>query len=104
MVNATIDNAPVSIQLDAGQATTVPTNEVWKVTISVFGRRGSGPWYKAVTINNSPVLGIVSTDGNLETSNSPTGDFVLAGGDTISDIDDLAADDGIAIQGFVVNN
>lgn len=34
MVNSQIENTPVSIQLDDGESTTVPTGEVWKVTLN----------------------------------------------------------------------
>ncbi len=37
MVNATVDNEPISITLKKDESTTVPSGEVWKVTISVTG-------------------------------------------------------------------
>jgi len=104
MVNATIDNVPVSIQLDNGQSTTVPSNETWKVTISLYGTQGdSNADFDAVRINGVEVLGISGDKSNGGAVSSPTASFVLAGGDSVRPIGTVG-DEKCAIQGFVVDS
>jgi len=102
MVNATIDNSPVSIQLLEGETTTVPSNETWKVTISAYavGFNGQGPH---IIINGKTVHGIFGNDDN-DARASTSVNYVLAGGDVIElgGFDTFSS--GLAIQGFVVDS
>jgi len=104
MVNASIDNEPVSIQLAEDESTTVPANETWKVTLSVFGRGmtsdNNGVRFR---LNGESLLGMGGNMSNGVT-NSPTGTFVLAGGDTLILKTFGAVAVGGGIQGFVVNS
>lgn len=100
MVNATVDNQAVSIQLDKAQSTTVPTGEIWKVNISVCsnGDNGSTKIGK-VKINGVSVLEM--TTGSSLGSDSPTMSCVLVSGDTVST---ESSSNGTAnISGFVIN-
>lgn len=95
MVNATVDNEPVSIVLAGGESTTVPSNEVWRVSIHLansYNRThltidGKGIWY--ASRNDT------SSDGNLL-------NVTLTGGQTIEESKGQA-DTAILITGFVVN-
>jgi len=95
MVNATVDNAPVSIQLN-GTSTTVPSNETWVVHIGVHGGKDDSQ----LRIN-----GVNSTlsSGNSGNPHPPQFKMVLAGGDTIAE---GAGGNGtmVSIQGFVVDS
>ena len=95
MVNATVDNEPVSIVLAGGESTTVPSNEVWRVSIhlaNTFNQTqlkidGKGIWYGSRDAS--------SGDGNLL-------NVTLTGGQTIEESKGKA-DTAILITGFVVN-
>lgn len=95
MVNATVDNDPVSIVLDGAQSTTVPSNETWKVSIylgqenqTVIQIDGIGDFEAAVG----------SSTGAYRMEN-----VVLTGGQTITEIRD-EVESVIFITGFVVNS
>lgn len=95
MVNATVDNAPVSIQL-SGTSTTVPSNETWVVQIVVHGGL------------NTSILEINSVGGTATTSTAsnpkpPGFKMVLTGGDTVKERRGKT-DSMVSIQGFVVDN
>jgi len=95
MVNATVDNAPVSIQLN-GTSTTVPSNETWVVQIGVH----SG--------SRQTQLGINGVGESLSSSNSsdphpPQFKMVLTGGDTVAELQGNSTS-MVSIQGFVVDN
>lgn len=80
MVNATVDNSPVSIQLPANGSTTVPTGETWRVTL-----QGSG------------LLSINATENH-----EPNGEEItVVDGDTLEEIG-ATGGSGIIIQGWVV--
>jgi hypothetical protein len=105
MVNATIDNPPVSIQLDISETTTVPTNETWKVTLSVFATAfDADDDVTLFTINNTPAIGITGDMDNGGAVSSPSDTFVLDGGDDIKLVVDGGKRFGGVIQGFVVNS
>ena len=104
MVNATIDNTPVSIQLNTGQSTTVPTNETWKVTISVFANKlGDRTSFVVFELNGKKMFGMVGNNGGGPMT-SPSGSFVLTGGDTLKLTDTTAGNPGGSIQGFIVDS
>lgn len=95
MVNATVDNDPVSIVLDGAQSTTVPSNETWKVSIYLG--------------NESQTVIQIDGIGDFESANgSATGAYrmesvVLTGGQTIAEIRD-EVEAVVFITGFVVNS
>jgi hypothetical protein len=95
MVNATIDNDPVSIQLN-GQSVTVPSNEVWKVKIGVHT---SGRFSIAI-ING---VGRIVADEASTSPRVPEFDMVLQGGDTIEEFKGEQYS-MVTIQGFVVKS
>ena len=95
MVNATIDNAPVSIQL-SGQSTTVPANETWKVNIGVH----SGEEPSTLIING--VVGTTSSI-NQDAPHPPQFEMILNGGDTIEENKGFNGS-MLSIQGFVVDS
>lgn len=90
MVQATVDNQPVSIVVGDSESTTVPSGEIWKVTIKLFG--GS---YRA-SINGTDIL---NADGNNQSVPIET---VLVGGDTVK-CKNTSSGEGLHIGGFVVN-
>ena len=115
MTNTTIENQALSIQLTSSESVTVPTGEVWKVTIS-----GRAAVAAAIEAGNQSVRrycrinGVVAAsseseaqawkDGNdnANASASVSTTFpikaVLVEGDVIS-----ADNTGLQIGGFVVN-
>lgn len=74
MVQASIDNTPVSISLSGDESTTVPTGETWKVTLTC----GSNT---ELHINGGRITG--SNAGNGE-PNVDEFETVLTGGDSIT--------------------
>jgi len=97
MVNATVDNKPVSIQLSPGQSTTVPSNKTWKVQIAISLANKSNASRGSVKINTVSALG-ADNSGNAEGPVAPS--TVLVGGDTVS----LKGAKGASISGFVVDS
>ena len=115
MTNTTIENQALSIQLNSSESVTVPTNEVWKVTIN--GRAAivatSGASDQSIQrycrINGAVAASsesesrawLNSTD-NANASASASTTFpinaVLVEGDVIA-----ADNTGLQIGGFVVN-
>jgi hypothetical protein len=95
MVNATVDNAVVSIQLN-GTSTTVPSNETWVVQIGVHGGNASS----TLGING---VGLTESSGNSADPHPPQFKMVLTGGDTISE-NQSVGDSMVSIQGFVVDS
>jgi len=97
MVNATVDNDPVSIQLSAGQSTTVPSNETWKVQIVVCVINGNASTTGAVKINSVTSVSAIK-GGDHQGQVAPN--TVLTGGDTVT----LSTGAGASISGFVVDS
>jgi hypothetical protein len=95
MVNATVDNAPVSIQL-SDTSTTVPSNETWVVQIGVHG----GQAQSRLEING---VGRTQSSGNSSDPHPPQFKMVLTGGDTVSELNGKFAS-MVSIQGFVVDS
>jgi len=95
MVNATVDNAPVSIQLQ-GTSTTVPSNETWVVQIACH----SGQKSSTLEING---VGKTRSAGSSSDPHPPQFKMVLVGGDTIAE---TVSNSGsmVSIQGFVVDS
>jgi len=101
MVNATVDNQPVSVQLGTNQSTTVPSGEVWKVQISLSANseidvNGVG----GVTINGVEAMEFVIDANQPIGAGSPVmPSTVLVGGDTIS----TNGSGSVSVSGFIVN-
>ena len=118
MVNIQIENSPISIQLSETESVTVPTGEVWKVTVtgrsaSVARDTTSNTIKRYCKINGTIVASSESkssswSDG-AETANATANasstfpfDTVLVGGDVIkSEGGDNVSD--LNVSGFVVN-
>ena len=120
MVNIQIENSPLSIQLNDTESVTVPTGEVWKVTVTgrsaSVARNGDDSAYikRYCKINGTIVASSESkTDSwtnysdraNATATASSTFPFdtVLVGGDVIkSEGSELNVSD-LNVSGFVVN-
>ena len=113
MTNTTIENQALSIQLNSSESVTVPTNEVWKVTINgraaVAASDGGDESVRRYCRINDVVAASSesesrtwSGDGNDNDSDSASTTFpinaVLVEGDVIA-----ADNTGLQIGGFVVN-
>jgi hypothetical protein len=115
MVNIQIENSPLSIQLSDTESVTVPTGEVWKVTVTgrsaSVARDGGGYAYteRYCKINGTIVASSESkseswTDWNGKANATATAsstfpfDTVLVGGDVIK-----SEDAELNVSGFVVN-
>jgi len=95
MVNATVDNEPVSIVLDTGQSTTVPSNETWRVSIHLANDDRSG-----MKIDG---IGRFRADRQQESTPGNYLDVTLTGGQTVEETNGNSVS-AIFITGFVVNN
>jgi hypothetical protein len=95
MVNATVDNPPVSIQLN-GSSTTVPSNETWVVQIGVHG----GSSKTNLNING---VGETGASGQRSDPHPPQFKMVLTGGDTVTEVNAFSKS-MVSIQGFVVDS
>ena len=117
MVNIQIENSPLSIQLSNTESVTVPTGEVWKVTVTgrsaSTARDGSSYAYieRYCKINGTIVASSESKSeawhrgdggdvGNATANASSTFPFdtVLVGGDVIK-----SEGGELNVSGFVVN-
>lgn len=115
MTNTTIENQALSIQLNSSESVTVPTNEVWKVTIN--GRAAVAA--TSENGNNKSVRRYCKINGVVAASSesearawmSSENDNASASASTTFPInavlvegDVIAADNtGLQIGGFVVN-
>jgi hypothetical protein len=95
MVDATVDNDPVSIQL-SGTSTTVPSNETWVVQIGVHGGERSSE----LEING---VGKSKSAGSTSEAHPPQFKMVLTGGDKVSETFGTS-NSMVSIQGFVVDS
>lgn len=94
-VSGTIDNTAVSEQGDPNTSVTVPSGEVWDVSISV-----SSEGEDAILNVNGNELANPADFGGTEHHRNVTVDTVLTGGDTVS----ISTTNGqFHIGGFVVN-
>lgn len=88
-----IENTPISVQLNGvgeTESVTVPSNEVWKVTIQIAGTDSH------LEINDVKVTRIAADAKGDQASYSF--DTVLVGGDTVK-----ADESQVQIGGFVIN-
>ena len=115
MTNTTIENQALSIQLNGSESVTVPSNEVWKVTIngraavaapSKYGDDQTVRRYCSINgvrvASSESKAGTWSGNGNSNGSASASTTFpikaVLVEGDVIE-----SDNTGLQIGGFVVN-
>ena len=116
MVNIQIENSPLSIQLSDTESVTVPTGEVWKVTVTgrsaSVARDGGNYAYieRYCKINGTIVASSESKSDAWITNDSNMGnatakasstfpfDTVLVGGDVIK-----SEGGELNVSGFVVN-
>jgi len=94
MVDATVDNKPVSIVLETGQSTTVPSNETWRLRVFLGNRDTT-----FLGIDGTTVMGSGSSTAN---TNSGGMEITLEGGQTIAEArgDPKSV---IFVTGFVVS-
>ena len=115
MTNTTIENQALSIQLDSSESVTVPTGEVWKVTVTGRSASVARDAYHDANIEryckiNGTIVASSETKSNAyqltnkkanATANASSTfpfDTVLVGGDVIK------SDGGeLNVSGFVVN-
>lgn len=106
MTSVTVDNQVVSIQLNNGESTTVPSGEKWEVTITVAIRDGSSNArvYSWCEINGTRVLSVElnTNDGEYAGVSSCVAETTLVGGDTISASGD-SSNGGVSIGGYEVS-
>ena len=113
MTNTTIENEAISIQLSDNESVTVPTGEVWKVTINGRAAVAASVWRDNQSVrryckingvvaasSESQARGWANTIHNASASASTTFPIkaVLVEGDVIA-----ADNTGLQIGGFVVN-
>jgi hypothetical protein len=115
MVNIQIENSPISIQLNETESVTVPTGEVWKVTVtgkSAATARNKNDYFyieRYCKINGTIVASSESKsdsrnddyDRAVATANASSTfpfDTVLVGGDVIK-----SEGNELNVSGFVVN-
>lgn len=100
MTQVTIDNKEVSIQLGNNEQTTVPSGEIWDVTInnSAMGKDANNSGSCAVSINGVAVLSVTST-GNHQ---GQSANVVLTGGDSINVVSSHSSQ-GANISGYEVS-
>jgi hypothetical protein len=96
MVNATVDNDPVSVLIGPNQSTTVPTNETWRVSIYLSGRN-----FTEMVIDGIPPHFVA--DSSAESGEGVLTDVTLVGGQKIAEVGGVD-ETGIFITGFVVNS
>ena len=115
MVNIQIENSPLSIQLSDNESVTVPTGEVWKVTVtgrsaSVARERNDSAYIKRYCKINGTIVassesksegwadGSTVANATANTSSTFPFDTVLVGGDVIK-----SEGGELNVSGFVVN-
>ena len=115
MVNVQIENSPLSIQLSNTESVTVPTGEVWKVTVTgrsaSTARDGAGYGYiERYCKINGTIVASSESEADYWTSESSMAnatanasstfpfDTVLVGGDVIK-----SEGGELNVSGFVVN-
>ena len=113
MVNIQIENSPLSIQLSDTESVTVPTGEVWKVTVtgrsaSVARDKNDDAYIKRYCKINGTIVASSESksdayaDGEINATASASSTFpfdtVLVGGDVIK-----SEGGELNVSGFVVN-
>jgi hypothetical protein len=92
MVQANIDNTPISIDLQENESTTVPTGETWVVTLTI--QNGA-----SVAINGTLISATWTGSGENNTDSTET---TVVAGDTLKCISGDSNSSGFHIGGFKV--
>lgn len=100
MVQATVDNQPVSVTLNTGESTTVPSGEVWRVTLTLGVENTSYATRVHAKVNGTTTMNCYEKDANMQGDNTVVSETVLTGGDTIKCTGEAG---GLHVGGFVVN-
>lgn len=103
MVNVTIDNKPVSIQLGHGESMTVPSGEVWDVTISLSIQDSDAGSYDDVVFLIDGVAVYTGTTGSNTQNNPQPAKMLLNGGQEIQINTGGGSNKGAHISGYVVS-
>ena len=115
MTNTTIENQALSIQLNSSESVTVPTGEVWKVTINgraavvASGNDGNQLVQRYCRINGVRIASSESqarswTDGSNNDNDSESASTTFPINAVLVEGDVITADNtGLQIGGFVVN-
>jgi hypothetical protein len=102
---ATIENEPISIQLRGNDQTTVPSGEVWKVSVTLGKQDTDSDWLADFRVNGVTACSFAGTDRMDYQSNGSTSfETVLKENDTLRMEDDAISnnDIGCHISGFKV--
>jgi hypothetical protein len=105
MVDVSVDNDPVSVQLENNETFTVPAGETMKVSFLTAVNIGGTVASFSVRINGVDVDGAVSNNdqnAGVAYGSHQGEDIVLTAGDTVSVIPHNG-DGGLHISGFVVS-
>lgn len=97
MVQANIDNSPVSISLSGGESTSVPSGETWQV--SIYSAPSSNSSFGSIRINGNGFSMANSGYDDDRNHRMEMNSVVLTSGDTVSTGSNTSAH----ISGFVVN-
>jgi len=101
MTTATIDNPPVAEVITASDTVTVPSNEVWKVTVTIAPATSSFQDFVTFLVDGQKVAAVNANVGGGGNHISQTLEYVFVGGQVLS-VDSI--EDGNAyVSGFVVN-
>ena len=115
MTNTTIENQALSIQLNSSESVTVPTNEVWKVTINgraavaASSERDNQSFRRYCRINGVVAASSESearawTEGSDAANSSESASTTFPINAVLVEGDVIAADNtGLQIGGFVVD-
>lgn len=99
MVQANIDNDPISVTINSNESVTVPSGEVWKANITLATSHSDFSSISFVSINGVSVMDSKFEDDDGTGGGSPSHECVLVGGDTV----EYSGGEGAHISGFVVN-
>jgi len=99
MVKATVDNGAVSIQLNDGESTTVPSGEIWDVTLTLNERdQNVGNSVNiSCSVNGTHILGTNNAEPVMSCQTTVTA------GDTIKVFSNGSDNQGLHIGGYVVS-
>jgi len=104
-VSDSYPNEAISIQLSSGEATTVPSGEVWRVTVSCRGSGGNqqSSESRSISLNGTTIISTnadgSSSEDNASAQSGTSVEMVLQDGDEIQ-----ASGTATQIGGFVVSD
>ena len=114
MTNTTIENQALSIKLNDSESVTVPTGEVWKVTINGRAAATAGSYNTNQTVRRyCRINGVVAASSESESrawqrnandNDSESASTTFPINAVLVEGDEIASDNtGLQIGGFVVN-